>query len=79
MIDLYDATTNRLIGSISDADLQILADALEEESAEDRDYFIDQPTIDMLAEARAPEHVLALLRGAVGSGEGLEIRWERRP
>lgn len=79
MIDLYEATTNRLIGSISDADLQTLADALEEESAEDQDYFIDQATIDMLAEAGTPEHVLALLRGAVGSGEGLEIRWERRP
>ena len=78
MIDLYDAATNRLIGSIGESDLQILSDALEEESAEDQDYFIDEATIEMLAEGGAPEHLLALLRGAVGSGDGLEIRWERR-
>ena len=40
MIDLYNDTTGELIGQITDADLQVLVDALEEESTEDRDYFI---------------------------------------
>jgi hypothetical protein len=31
MIDLYNNETNQLIGSITDADLQVLVDTLEEE------------------------------------------------
>ena len=41
MIDLYNAATNQLLGTITDADLKVLVDALEEESAQDQDYYID--------------------------------------
>ena len=78
MIDLYNAATNQLIGSITEADLQSLVDALEEESAEDQDYYIDEATIDLLADGRVPEHLLGVLRGALGSTDGVEIRWQRR-
>ena len=78
MIDLYNSETNALIGSITEHELQTLADALEEESADDRDYFIDSATIDLLGDGRATDHLLHLLRTAVGSGDGLEIRWKRR-
>jgi len=78
MIDLYNAQTNQRLGSITEADLEVLVDALEEESAQDQDYFIDAPTIDFLADGRATEHLVGLLRTAVGSGDGVEIRWERR-
>lgn len=78
MIDLYDNATNILIGSITEADLKVLTDAFEEESADDQDYFIDQATIDMLGDGRATEHLMMLLRKALGSSEGVDIRWERR-
>ena len=78
MIDLYNSSTNQLLGSITDADLQVLIDKLEEESSEDRDYYIDTATIDSLADGRASDHLVQLLRTAVGSGEGVEIRWHRR-
>ena len=78
MIDLFDGETNDLIGSITEAELKTLQDALEEESADDHDYFVDSATIDILADGRATEHLLSLLRKAVGSGDGLEIRWQRR-
>ena len=78
MIDVYNNETNALIGSITDGDLKILVDAFEEESEDDQDYYIDQATIDMLADGRATEHLMALLRKALGSAEGVEIRWERR-
>ena len=78
MIDLYNAATNQLIGNITEADLKVLVDHLEEESAEDQDYFIDQATIDFMADGEATEHLLQLLRAAVGSSEGIEIRWLRR-
>jgi hypothetical protein len=78
MIDVYDNGTNQLLGSITEADLQVLVDAFEEESAEDQDYFIDAATIDLIADGRATEHLVALLRAALGSAEGVDIRWERR-
>lgn len=78
MIDLYNDTTGELIGQITDADLQVLVDALEEESTEDRDYFIDAATIDVIADGRATEHLVGLLRKALGSTDGVDIRWKRR-
>ena len=77
MVDLFNTETNQLIGTVSDDDLQVLADALEEESSDDRDYFINPDTVDML-EGKGSPQLIALLRAAVGSGEGVEIRWERR-
>ena len=78
MIDLYINDTNELVGSITEADLRVLVDALEEESDDDQDYWIDKATIDVLGDGRATEHLLSLLRKAVGSTDGVEIRWERR-
>jgi hypothetical protein len=78
MIDLYNVSTNQLIGSITEADLQVLVDALEEESAEDQDYYIDAATIDVIADGRATTHLVGLLRSALGSSDGVDIRWQRR-
>ena len=78
MIDLYNASTNELIGNITDADLQVLVDRLQEESLEDKDYFIDRATIDLLADGRATDHLAGLLRRALGSSDGVDIRWQRR-
>ena len=78
MIDIYNNDTNELIGTITEADLKVLADHLEEESEDDQDYYIDAATIDMLGDGRASEHLLGLLRRALGTSEGVEIRWQRR-
>lgn len=78
MIDLYNSQTNQLLGSVTEAELQLLKDALEEESSEDRDYYIDAATIDYLGDGRATDHLLHLLRTAVGTADGVEIRWQRR-
>ena len=78
MIDIYNAETNQLIGNITEADLQVLIDGLEEESTKDQDYFIDAATIDVLGDGRATDHLLKILRAALGSSDGVEIRWERR-
>lgn len=78
MIDLYNDTTGELLGPITEADLKVLVDALEEESTEDRDYFIDAATIDVIADGRATGYLVALLRQALGESDGVDIRWERR-
>ena len=78
MIDVYNAETNALIGSITEQDLHVLMDALEEESSDDQDYYITAETIDVIGDGRATEHLLNLLRTALGSAEGIDIRWQRR-
>jgi hypothetical protein len=78
VIDLYNAKTGELLGPITDADLQVLVDALEEESSKDQDYYIDAATIDVIGDGRATEHLLGLLRRALGGAAGVDIRWVRR-
>ena len=78
MIDLYNDATNVLIGTMTEADLKVLQDALVEEAEDDQDYYIDQATLDVLGDGRATEHLMGLLRQALGTAEGVDIRWERR-
>jgi len=78
VINLYRVANDQLIGSISPADLQVLIDVLEEESSDDRDYYIDAPTIDMLAESGASEAMLNMLRLALGPADGIDVRWAER-
>lgn len=78
MIDLYNNATNQFLGSVTETELQLLIDSFEEESLEDQDYYIDKATIDLLADGRATDHLLDLLRRALGSEKEVEIRWLRR-
>jgi hypothetical protein len=77
MIRLHDAERNTPIGTISDDQLQFLIDELEEESAEDRDYYISADTIDMLEEDGADAQLVSLLRGALAGRDGFDVRWSR--
>ena len=78
MIDLYNNTTNQFIGSLTEAELQVLIDGLEEEALEDQDYYITAATLDLLGDGRATDHLMKLLRTALGGEQGVEIRWQRR-
>ena len=77
MITIRDKDTNELLGTVSDEELQFLIDELEEESSEDTDYYINADTIDMLEGDGAAQGLVALLRKALGSRDGIEIRWSR--
>ena len=77
MIQLYDKETGASLGAITEEQLQFLADQLEEESSEDRDYYINEPTLDAFEEAGADPALLALLPKALGEREEMEIRWAR--
>jgi hypothetical protein len=75
MIRLHDAERGTLIGTISEEQLQFLIDELEEESPEDRDYYMSADTIDMLEEDGGDPELVALLRGALAGREGVDLRW----
>ncbi len=77
MIKLYDLQTKTLIGEISEDQFKFLADHLEEESLEDRDYYLNQATLDMFEQAGGDAALIALLRQAMGDREDMDIRWER--
>lgn len=77
MIQLHDAESGAPIGPITDAQLQFLVDRLEEESPDDRDYYINQATVDGFEEEDADPALVALLRKALGERDEMEIRWTR--
>jgi hypothetical protein len=78
MIDVYNVETDELVGTITEADLKVLMDHLEEESSEDQDYYIDQATLDVIGDGQATEHLMTVLRKALGAKDGVDVRWERR-
>ena len=67
-----------MLGSITEADLKVLISKLEEESMTDQDYHISGATIDLIADGTSSDHLVRLLREALGSAEGIDIRWARR-
>jgi processive 1,2-diacylglycerol beta-glucosyltransferase len=77
MVELRDKETGRVVGSITEDQLQFLIDQLEEESLEDTDYYIDGPTLEMFAEKGIDGQLLALLQEALGNRDGMEIEWRR--
>jgi hypothetical protein len=77
VIKLLDANTGAQIGTLTEAQLQFLIDQLEEESDDDRDYYINSATLDMFAEAGAEQALLDLLRNGLGTRSEMDVRWER--
>jgi processive 1,2-diacylglycerol beta-glucosyltransferase len=77
MVRLYDKSNDAEIGTITDDQLQFLADKLEEESAGDDDYYINRTTVHILEQEGGDPELIGVLRGALGEREEMDIRWER--
>ena len=77
MITLRFKDSGETLGTISDADLQVLVDQFEEESSTDRDYFVDEQTVQLLEDAGASPDTCALLRRGIAGGDGIDIIWSR--
>jgi hypothetical protein len=77
MIQLHEKETGVFVGTITAAQLQFLIDQLEEESADDTDYYIDHATLDLFEDVGADAALLALLRQALVPRDGIEIVWSR--
>ena len=68
---------DRYLGAISDADVKVLIDELEEEDIVDTDYFIDNSTVSILEAAGASKGLVDMLLAAIGDSEGIDVRWEK--
>jgi hypothetical protein len=71
------ANSDRFLGVISDADVKLLIDELEEEDLADDDYFIDGATVSILEAAGASKELVDMLLSAIGDSEGVDVRWEK--
>jgi hypothetical protein len=76
MIKLYNAQTDEYLGEITDDQFDFMQAQLEEEAAEDQDYYLNQATIDLLAERGADPALVAVLTQALGERDDLDLRWE---
>ena len=75
MPKLYEKASGQFLGTVSDEDIQMMVDELEEEDHKDEDYFVDSATIDLLEEAGASAGLTNLLRTAVGDSDGVEVQY----
>jgi processive 1,2-diacylglycerol beta-glucosyltransferase len=74
MVRLRDKDTGADLGEISDEEMQFLQDQLEEESAEDVDYYINREELEVWrAAGSAPPTLLDMLQRAMGDREGIEV------
>jgi processive 1,2-diacylglycerol beta-glucosyltransferase len=75
MITLYDTESGAAVGRVTEAQLRFLTDQLEEEWAGDTDYYFTADTLELLEQKGADSTLLNTLRTALGTRDGIEIRW----
>ena len=63
------------VAELSEEQLDILIDNLEEEWQDDRDYYINKAMIDMLQARGADSALLHILRQAMGTKDEVDILW----
>ena len=68
--------TGDAIGTITDKQLAFLVEQLEEEHDEDKDYFIDRNTLEVLSDNGADPDLLAMLEKGMGDDDEMDIAWE---
>ena len=78
MIRLQDKDTGAYVGDITEDQLQFLISQLEEESEDDREYYINVTTVDSFEEQNADPDLVETLRNALGGREEMEIQWIRQ-
>ena len=77
MYKLTNKTTEQIIGTISGEQMQFLANHLEEESLNDKDYWLHKSLLNTFQENDADPELILLLTAAFGENEELEIVWEK--
>ncbi len=77
MVTLKNKDTGASIGEISESQLQFLIDQLEEESLSDQNYWLNRAMLDIFRENGADAELMSLLENAMGSGDEVEIEWQK--
>jgi hypothetical protein len=77
MIQLRDKENGQSLGTISEEDLQFLIDQLEEESLDDKDYYLHRVTLEVLKEKGASQALMDVLTKALGDRDDMEFEWSK--
>ena len=77
MPQLFNADNGAHLGEISDSQLEFLTAQMEEESAEDQDYYLNVDLLETWRENGADPALLDMLAKAMAGGEELTIKWSR--
>jgi hypothetical protein len=77
MVRLYEMGTNRLCGTLTDRQFEVLAEALEEEDLEEGESALSAETIELLEDQGVEPDLLEILRAALGEQSEVAIRCER--
>lgn len=72
---LYMKSSEQKLVELLDNDLLSMQNVMEEENSNDRDYFIDLSTVDMLRNAGATEGLVDMLTKTIGESEGIDVEW----
>jgi hypothetical protein len=75
MPKLFLTEDKRTICEISKEQLEFLREVLVDEDSEDREYFVDKDTLEMLKDEGADEALLGALEKALGEQEGIDVSW----
>jgi hypothetical protein len=73
MPKLINKDTGKVIGAVTQSDVQFLIDQLEEEDLQDTDYFISADTVRFLEDNGASGELLDILRATLVEMYGEEI------
>jgi hypothetical protein len=73
---LFRLDTGDEIGNINDTQLSFLVEQLEEEHDDDKNYFIDRETLELLSDNGADLDLMALLEKGMGDDDEMNIAWE---
>ena len=76
-VRLVDSTTGAMLAKITEEQLDWLGRHLELESVVDTDYYLTADTLQLLEEAGANPGFIGELRRALGSRDGMDVRWSR--
>ncbi len=74
-VELVDGDTGQPAGALSGAQFEWLSSRLVLESPDDRDYWVDAATIEMLEAEGADAELLQTLRRALGTRDGVNLIW----
>ena len=77
MFKLYEKSTNKFLGEISDEEVQFLRDYMEEEDLSDVDYYINKTIFNLLKEKGMSKNLTKIIEQAMGDKDEIEIRYER--
>lgn len=76
MIALFDVASGAKVGRITEQQLQALMGWMEEESTEDREYYLTAEDGELMEEQGIDPTLIAMLREALKGREDMDLRYQ---